>query len=42
MNIFEMSDEEFEEYMINKFDNMTAEYLLTELIECGLIGNLEE
>lgn len=44
MNIFEMSNEEFEKYLKDKFDNINPEALLEELIECGLIvedeGNL--
>ena len=37
MNIFEMSDEEFEKYLKEKFDNINPEILLEKLIECGLI-----
>ncbi len=37
MNIFEMSDEEFEKYLKDKFDNINPEILLEKLIECGLI-----
>lgn len=36
MNIFKMTDEEFEEYLKLNIDNLTSEELLSELIECGL------
>lgn len=37
MNIFEISDEEFEKYLKEKFDNINPEELLNKLVECGLI-----
>lgn len=37
MNIFEISDEEFEKYLKEKIDKINPEILLEKLIECGLI-----
>ena len=41
MNIFKMTDEEFEEYLKLNIDNLTSEELLSELIECGLSAEKE-
>lgn len=37
MNIFKISDKEFEKYLKEKFNNINPEELLNKLIECGLI-----
>ena len=36
MNIFNLSDKEFEEYLNNNIDTKEPNELLQELIECGL------
>jgi hypothetical protein len=36
MNIFKLSDEEFEKYLKENIDNKNSKELLLELIECGL------
>ena len=36
MNIFKMTDEEFEEYLKLNIDTLNPEELLADLIECGL------
>lgn len=45
MNIFKLSDKEFEKYLKEDIDNKNPEELLLELIECGLeigVDNNEE
>lgn len=37
MNIFNMSDKEFENYLKNNIDNKNPQILLKQLIECGLL-----
>lgn len=36
MNIFNMTDEEFEKYLQDNIDNIPPAILLDELIKCGL------
>ena len=36
MNIFSMSDEEFEKFLQDNIDNIPPAILLDELIKCGL------
>lgn len=36
MNIFKMSNEEFNEYLDNKIKKITSEEMLDELVKCGL------
>lgn len=36
MNIFKMTDEQFEEYLKLNIDTLNPEKLLADLIECGL------
>ena len=36
MNIFNMSDEEFEKFLQNNIENIPPAILLDELIKCGL------
>lgn len=43
MNIFNMSDEEFEKFLQDNIDNIPPAILLDELIKCGLtIEEVEE
>ena len=42
MNIFKLSDEEFEKYLTEKIDNIDPDGLLQKLISCGLTVSEEE